>query len=266
MYHVEFIGIPGSGKSTVRRALLAELKRRGQTNCLASDEAFFLVARKKIDVAYRLVLNSLPRSLARAFAVRIANRSLLQFKAQNEFLARYGEALRIFLSSESFRALSLADREIVLGGFLSAGSMYQVIADGAPEDAAVFFDERFVQKSMMFISDSGYARDSAQLVAEYLRNVPVADFVVYVRVDPASCLKRMRSRPTGLTLRLSTKEDAAVARFVSEASVHIETVAKALSEAPGTTLIEVNNEDSLDETISRLAQMLPQASGLGRVR
>lgn len=262
--HVEFIGIPGSGKSTVRRALLAELKKQGHCNFMASDEAFLLVARERIDKAYRVVLNSLPKKIAKGFAVKMLNRSLMQFDAQNAFLASYGEAFRIFLSSESFRELSTKDREIVIGGFLSAASMYQVIAEGMTDDATVLFDERFVQKSMMFVSTGSSVRESAECITNYLRNVPIADFTVYVRVDPENCIKRMKKRPTGLTLRLSTKEDAAVARFIKDAAAHMELIVNALRGDRRTTLIEVNNEEALDDAVSKLAGMLPREIGSRR--
>lgn len=258
--HIEFAGIPGSGKSTLRKALLEALKRQGRSNCFGSEDAFIIVAREKMDRAYRMVLRSLPSKYARWFSVKIANRSLMQFDAQNAFLARYGEALRIFLSSESFKGLNVREREIVIDAFMSAGSLYQVISQGMPRDAAVFFDESFVQKTMMFVGSSG--RESTERVSGYLRHVPVADYVIYVKADPASCVKRMKSRPRGLTMRLSGKDDAAISRFIEEAAAHMEAVMKVLRGDPRTRVVEVANDAPLAETVSRLAGMLPREIGI----
>ena len=77
----------------------------------------------------------------------------MQFQSQNRFLAKNGKSFESFLSSIEYDKLSVDDRETVISGYMQAGSVYECITNGCfSENTVVFFDEGFVQKSLMFNS------------------------------------------------------------------------------------------------------------------
>ncbi len=90
---VEFIGLPGVGKSTLRQDLLNHLQREDKKRYLSIEEAFLQISRLHIDNIYRRPLNYLPHYLALRLSNKLMNRSLMQFEAQNRFLADKGKAL-----------------------------------------------------------------------------------------------------------------------------------------------------------------------------
>lgn len=258
MLHVEFIGIPGAGKSTIRSTLLKELKRDNRQRYLGAEEAFLLVARRRIDKVYRVILNFLPDDMGVKFIKRILNRSRMQFEAQNDFLAHYGEALKILFASQEFKTLSYDDRKIVISGFLEIVSIYQAISEDIDDSTVVLFDEGFVQKSMMFISHKEYCYRKNDNALEYLRHIPLPDLTVYIKTNPVSSNKRMMIRSKGLTKRLNKVDCDAVAQFLVNAEAHLEDVVALLNKEGKTTVLEIINDNSLDEIVKKLVTLLPQ--------
>ena len=97
MFRVEFIGLPGSGKSYLRKMLVRRLQLVDNKKYVTSEEAFFEVSRRKMDKVYRHAINILPVYFAMKLIHKLINRSLMQFDAQNSFLAKWGMVLEIFL-------------------------------------------------------------------------------------------------------------------------------------------------------------------------
>lgn len=256
MFSVELIGIPGAGKSTLSNALLKELRKNNKQQFMDAEDAFVCVARRRFNKVYRTILNCLPCDLEVKFIRKIVSHSHMQVESQNEFLARHGEALKAFLASPEFQEMTYDDRKIVIGSFLSVGSLYQAISVCIDNSTAVFFDEGLIQKSMMFVAHTDHPRGYDN-VFEYLSHIPLPDLVVYLKANPASCKERMKTRSKGLTKRLAKADGDAVTRFLIKADAHMEDVVALLIKEGKTTLLEVNNNVSVGETLKILMSLLP---------
>ena len=244
---VEFIGLPGAGKSTLRRNLLYHLQREDKKQYLSTEEAFLQVSRSHIDNIYRRALNILPHRLALRASNRLMNRSLMQFEAQNRFLAEYGKALEAFFTSNVYLNMSPKDRKLVIGSFLEMGSLWQCIKESLNNEAIVFFEEGFVQKSFLFVDQSTGSMIENEKLCSYLENIPIPDVVIYITANIETCHRRMIGRPEGLTERLKEADKNKITSFLTNAQNHLEFVAEWLSDNYGEIIIEVNGEKGLEE-------------------
>lgn len=249
---VEFIGLPGVGKSTLRRDLLRQLHRIDKNRYLSSEEAFLQVSKMHIDTIYRRPLNYLPNSLALKLSGKLMNRSLMQFEAQNTFLADKGGALEAFFASNAYRNMSLKDRKVVISSFLETGSLWQCIDGKLPEKVAILFEEGFVQKSFMFVDYSNDSLIEGDKLCRYIENIPLPDLVIYVRADIKTCQSRMMARPEGLTERLKSADAQKITNFLTTANNHLKFVTTWFGDNCGEKLIEVNNEQEFGEVVSKI--------------
>ncbi len=252
MFHVEFVGVPGSGKSTIRDALIERLQKVDANQFLKIEDAFFLVSKEKTDKIYRWMINLLPLSLGYKVVDKLFNRTLMQFEAQNRFLAKYGKGLNAFLSSRAYDQLDATDRSNVLTAFIETGSLYEMTQGEIDSNTAVFFEEGLVQKSFMFISHLRKREENNLPLHAYLQHIPLPDVIINVKADFAVCYNRMKERPKGLTKRLKNSNEDVILNFLKRSDAHLIEVTNWLAHHSNTLIIEVLNVEDLDDVINDL--------------
>lgn len=241
--HIEFIGLPGAGKTTLRRKLLSSLHRDGDVRCISSEEAFLQVSKENIDRILRYPLKFLPHSAALAFAKKLANRSIMQFEAQNQFLANHGAAPDAFLSSDTYGHMSNLDRQRVIGSFLSMASLWQCTNVLSMKEKVIFFEEGLVQKSFMFVDHSQSGTNEKDKILCYLENIPRSDLVIYVSASMQTSWDRMQSRPDGLTDRLKHADDETIRYFLEVSLAHLDIVTEWLTDNRRENFVVMNSEN-----------------------
>ena len=243
---IEFIALPGAGKSTIQKLLIKQLQNSNNPQWLTANEAFYHAARKNIDIHLRLFLKLTPPSFALKLVEKINNRSQWQQEAQCTFLANYGKALSFFLNSQAYHYSSLADRQKVILAFLHVGSQLQCMQEHDFIDKNIIFDEGLVQKSIMFIpaNNGKNEHNDSHNIDGYLKNIPKPDALIFIKSSITTSLQRMRSRPTGLTERLQSKDEKEILSFLSRSMNHLENAASLLKDE--VQIITINN-DSLPE-------------------
>ena len=250
--HVEFIGLPGSGKTTSRRRLVSGFTCAGESRYFSSEHAYLDVAKNKIDPVFRLPLKILPRKQAIDLCMRLSHRSVRQEEAKTEFLANYGAALCAFMGSETCREMSEVDRNRVIGSFLVSGAFWQFINVPQMSDKVVLFEEGLVQKSFMFVDRVQSRATDQSRVFEYLENIPRPDLVVYVRASIDEAAQRMMSRPEGLTDRLKQADEATIRKFLESAQAHLDLISSWLAEHRPGVLVELENYDGAPDALDRV--------------
>jgi hypothetical protein len=253
---VEFIGLPGAGKSHIRKNLLKVLKRRNKQGFIAAEEAFLEASKSSIDPVYRVILGSLPRNFGLRFCEKIINRSYMQYDAQNRFLAKWGRSFEIFLSSPVFDKVTMEDREIRISAFLNAGGIYECISNIGTGNKVTVFDELFLQKSFIFVSQLVGSSPEELGLYRYLENTPISDIVIHVKADINTCYERMLSRERGVIklLRGSGKED--ILGFLKRGEIHICSLIQWLGKRKDIVLLEISSENELDGAITKLADKM----------
>jgi deoxyadenosine/deoxycytidine kinase len=224
---------------------------------MTSEEAFLYVSKRKMDIVYRILLNILPHSIGLKLLNKLMGRSLMQFQSQSRFLARHAKSIESFISSAEFDDLSIEDRAIVIGGFIMAGSTYECMANGnIPDNSVVFFDEGFLQKSLMFTSQiTNKSADRCELHS-YLDSIPLPDLIVYIKADIATCYERMVARPKGLTGRLESSDKHSIMKFLNTIDDHLQNVIIWLQKNKNVDLIEIENDRLLESVMSNLEQRI----------
>ena len=252
-FNVEFIGLPGAGKSHIKRNLVAALKLTDKERYITAEEAFLQVSKTKIDRIYRFILRILPRSIGLKFSEKLINRSYMQYDAQNRFLARWGKSFEIFLSSPVFDKMTIDDREIRISVFLNRGAIFECINGSIPGNRVVFFDELFVQKSFIFVSHLINCNTKESVLYSYLEHIPLPDMVIHVKADINTCYDRMLSRERGVIriLKGSGKED--ILDFLKIADEHMNSIVHWLKNRRNIILLEIDNENELvDKSVKDL--------------
>lgn len=246
--HIEFIGLPGAGKSTIRTGLLNQLSRSSKEKYLSVDQALLHVAKENIDGIYRYPLQILPNHFSLMLLNKINNRSIMHYNAQNEYLALYGGSLQAYLASSAYQSMSEKDRSLVIGFFLEAASIKQCLSNHLSSDHTVIFDESLLQKSFMFVNHKENLTSSTDVI-NYLEYIPIADIAIVIDTDIEVCLQRIRERPRGLTSRLKKLDENEISQFFAASSTHIKTVQQWLLGNTATKVIEIDNHDSPSQAI-----------------
>jgi len=255
---VEFFGLPGVGKTTLRRVVLNDLKRVSVDKYLPSEEALLRISRKKIDKVFRLPLNILPHSYALKLSRKLRNRSRMQFDAQSKFLAEKGKALESFLSSSTYEGMSTEDRRVVIKSFLSVGALWECVHGNLPESCIVIFAAGFIQNSFMFVDHANDSQRDRDRLYAYLENVPLPDLVVFLTTDLSVCHKRMLGRASGLTTRLNRCDEEGVVRFLKAAQAHMQLVVEWLSKNHSDRLLEVRSDQGMAEAGRIITERIQQ--------
>jgi hypothetical protein len=249
MFRVEFIGLPGAGKSHIRENLVKGLKLADNERYITTEKAFIQASKTKIDRLYHFLIKCLPDNIGLKVANRLIDRSAVRFEAQNKFLARWGKAFETFLSSPGFDNMSIGDREIVISGFLGTGIIFERINGSLPENTVIFFEEGFVQKSFMFISHLIDYDENKSSLFSYLEYIPLPDLIIYVRADINTCYERMLYRQKGVTERLKGANREAILDFLKIADNHLKTVISWLKNKKNIHLMEIDNEDASETKV-----------------
>ncbi len=254
MISVQFVGLPGAGKTTIRNKLIQSLQRTEGRRCLSIEEAFLHASRKNMDRMYRPFLNIMPIRMATQLSNKLINRSQMQFEAQNAFLAKHGKALDAFLSSAIYGDMSMEDRTLVISAFLEAGALYESIQGQFSDHTVVLFEEGLIQKSLMFVSHRGGQEPYLPYLHAYLEHLPAPDLVVYIQADVETCYDRMTRRPAGLTRRLEEADKTSIMNFLVLADRHLRDVMAWLQDHAYPCLVATNHESQIRDALLYLEE------------
>lgn len=238
---VEFLGLPGSGKTTVMNQLFADPAQR--VSYLPEQAALLMVARRKLDRALRIPLNLLPHGLALKVCPRIWWKCRQRSECQIRFLAKHGAALGAFTSSGIHDAMSTADRFRVIDNFLDAAATREFLDDAQLADRSVLFGEGLVQKSFMFVDHSDVAVESADVV-RYLEKIPLPDLVIHLRVPTSVSYERLTGRASGLTQRLKGSDAPTIRRFLDKATHHLDLLSGWFARNHPDRMLTIDNQES----------------------
>ena len=239
--NMEFIGLPGSGKSSIRKVLLESLRTRNDYRYISIEEAFYYSAKRVIDKPYRILLNSLPSVLSVKISKYLLNRSLYQHLSECRYLAKYGLSLSSYIESDVFSKMSYRDRELVICGLLQTGSVWEFTQEKITLDQCIVFEEGFVQKSIMFIDTSVDVSDYKNNLNIYLDNIPLPDYLIYVKVPRDICISRMKGRESGVTRRLKDVPISKMEGFLGRIDEHLRYVVHYLAKHKKVKTIELEN-------------------------
>lgn len=243
--YIEFLGLPGSGKSTIQKQALDKLQADSSRMYFSAEEAFYRASLRNIDNIYKRPLSLLPAGIGEKFAAKLIKRTYMQSDAENRFLAKHGKALSAFFASDIYAQMKEEDRSLVIGSFMEAGSIRECVKDIAAK-GTVIFEEGLVQKSLMFVDHQTTTNPDTKNITDYLLNIPKPDLLVFIEVNIDDCHQRMLSRTDGLTTRLKKADAKTILSFLQRINSHLYEVSDWLKKNHHPIVHIENNNDPME--------------------
>jgi len=221
---VEFLGVPGSGKTTLAAALVAA---RADAHSL-EDSVRIAIARTGSDRVTRLAARLTRRSSGRLFSAAYA-RSSDRLSALVRFATLHPEALQSVLAAQSARADRDRDPDVVLGWVINLMARYQLATEPGISGWLVI-DEGFAQRALALFA-AGWSTDDEPELLAYLESVPRPDVLVLVDLPAEVAVGRLGGR--GWSERLTQADDRTRRGFLDAAGVVAARVADVAAGAGG---------------------------------
>lgn len=254
MRHIDWVGLPGSGKSTLRRSTLRWADEITPT--LSTNEVVTLyLGRHSSDPVWRKMGRVIPSSLVSRFAQPAFVRSTDHFTGIRDFMQRHPDLIEVVLASTRRRSAFEPQADKILGWWLHLAAIHSV-AHRLPGDPFVLFDEGFTNRA---ISLFGYRFGDAdeQDLARYLHAIPRPSAVVHMATPVETCVERMQD----WSVRFEGFPIAERMAFMNSAQRCLERILGHLNEM-GVPVCVVENSGELDRSEGELrAQLVPVFQG-----
>ena len=243
---VELLGVPGSGKSTLSSALVADL-----SNAVDLEQGVLraMRARGEDDIARfvaRIARSSDNRLWKRAYA-----RSTDRFSALTRFIGGHPNLLEAVLAAQRLRSDRDRDQGVVLGWVLNLMARYQVATESGGMGWLVV-DEGFCQRGVALFG-FGYHEEDRDLLGAYLEAIPIPDVLIVIDTPLEDCRRRLEER--GWSERLDGLGVEERNRFLTDSSTVVEAVA-AIAGASGARLIRVDGTAPTPDSYASIAATL----------
>ena len=243
---VEFIGAPGSGKTTFMPYFRDFLIEQGY-----SANAF-------LDAARPFARKTIPGRLANAiFPGKLGKFVLWQifyvFTMMNrdKFAHKHQELIDTVLPYQANRPISTADKKHVLRWFIHLTGCYEFFNKYIEAREAVLFDEGFVHRVVQLFASENEEIDY-EAIREYLKLIPRPDLVVFVNAPEKVSQNRVFSR--GVWERFREKDEHDTVLFLHRAWEIVNFSVEYLREMDW-NIVEIQNDS---HEISSVQDSIPQ--------
>ena len=191
---IEFIGLPGSGKTTLQEALIRSL-REHDVNAISFERAQDLAIQQEVLVAR----NSRTRNALRKFffdLVRSHMGSLFKYStgqilAYQRFVFTHPRLLESFPQNSNHLQPPGQKR---LDWIFDLFSGYQSAKQFLHEDTVLVMDEGFCHKTIALWGLFHNQSLAQSQITEYLARSPLPHLLVVVQIDKESCVQRVEER------------------------------------------------------------------------
>jgi deoxyadenosine/deoxycytidine kinase len=245
---VEFMGLPGSGKTTLSKKLVALLEQEG-IKALDNDKAVLVCCRRSISgqKSAKNLLNAcmlhLNSWLGTGSVYHIPN---IQILAHQEFLLENQELVDLVLQNLNRGSIDDYVKLRIMNSVFQDFSSHQLFKKHLGDDEVVVVDEGFCQRATSIwgrIENGEYARSEME---HYFDLVPLPDVAMVVEPDVETCERRLSERSRVLLLRNMNHEER-IAKL-NEIGDLIKEVSLAL-ERKGVPLLTINNSGDISASI-----------------
>lgn len=243
---VEFIGIPGAGKTTLMPTVLAHLSAAGLSP-LDLNAAVIAAARRSLrDGALGPMLRFAPDRVARHLIARSHER----FLSLSDALASQPALGIAVIESVQNRSVSAPDADQALRWLLDTLWKRELCRRGNGEGWLVI-DEGFSHRSITLFGYR-YGDDERDFAAlqRYMEAIPLPSLVVKVNAEPLLCFER-----AGVPPRFRSLDEEEQRRYLDAAANCAEDAVKLLA-GRGVALTEIDNNGSIEDSRAELIEQI----------
>jgi hypothetical protein len=243
MQTIEFLGIPGSGKTTVVSGVHSGLVGSG-------SKAFTLAGSVSLGmrqgVGDRLVdplMTHLPERLLHRYSESGFIRSNALLVSLIDFMAAYPRAVSAFLEGQARRADFELSTDLVIRWFLQLVARYQLASSNLGEDDVLLLDEGFCQRVVTGFAHRFSEADHEDVTA-YLAAAPRPALLVRLALSTDLAAERLAGRGEPEVTKRLWGTDTDPSRFLADTA---ECVAYAVgaARAAGWEVLEVDGSADL---------------------
>ena len=254
MRHIDWLGLPGSGKSTLHRATLRwadEITPTLSTNGVVTQ----YLKHHSSDPVWKTMGRVVPAGLLGRFAQPAFLRSPDHFTSIRDFMLRYPDLVEVVLASSRRRSGFEPRADMILGWWLHLAAVY-VAAGELPGDPVVLFDEGFTNRAISLFGYRFGDVDEPDL-DRYVHSIPRPSAVVYLATPVETCIERIDD----WSVRFADFPAEERVAFMHSAQRCLERVVDHLN-GMSVAVCVVKNEGDVDEALRDLrGQLTPVLRG-----
>jgi thymidylate kinase len=238
MRSVEFLGIPGSGKTTLASSVHSDIGASG-TRAFTLAGAVSLGMKKGVgDRLIDPVMTHLPDRLLDRYSESGFIRSNALLVSLIDFMAAYPRAVSAFLEGQARRSDFELSSDLVIRWFLQLVARYQLAASAMSRDDLLLLDEGFAQRAITGFAHRFSEADHNDL-SSYLAASPRPDLLIHLAVGTDLAAERLAGRGEPEATKRLWGTDTDPARFLADTARCADYVVEAARSA-GWEVLEVD--------------------------
>ncbi len=246
---IEFLGVPGAGKSSLVPVVTGELQRAG-VNAVEIAEATYAALRDGMqDRLIGPVFRNMPRSLGSSLSKHLVARSQDRMLAMRGFLLDHPETAIAILEALSDRKDVDPRQDLALGWILELLWSYQLATSQGGSGSLLVLDEGFANRAVTLFGYRFSEEDEPRL-RQYIESIPKPDLVIVVAGDTEVCAARASNR-----IRFAHLGYSELVRFTREAATCVDVTSRLLAEH-GVDVRTVQNESLLSVASSEVRRII----------
>ncbi|MCA9401431.1 MAG: AAA family ATPase [Candidatus Omnitrophica bacterium] len=246
---IEFLGIPGSGKSTAARALLQIAKENGLP-VYSLDSGLLKVFLGFRAFAYTTVLLNEENKLKAAKKIF----HHFYYPRYEKLFTRHFQSLGTHLHVKETPGSDQQHKRKLAEWFLNFGARYMFLQQYLNQDSSLIISEGFVNRTAGLFND-GHSMDNQTVLRLLNDTLGVEHRFVSIQSDEELCYQRLEKR--GFTYRLKGRTESDIRSFLHLTAGQCALLADYFH-TQGNTMIFVKNNTGVDCLKEELSLRLPE--------
>jgi thymidylate kinase len=247
LFHIEFMGIPGSGKTTLMKNVNSFLNNHGFKSMAFKNASNIALDRSVNGKYYKLIKVVLPSYISK----NLFNKKIHQHNLFLRFVTLNPHLVSLVLNSYVERKLSHYEIHHEVKFIYELFSKFQACIDYLDSNEGVIVDEGFTYEPIRFLSPGKVFGED--YIENYLDHIPMPNLVIRLTADHDLCYERIFNRPSGPPRDFDEREKKDVIRLFELCDSYINVIASKLEIRNVTVLnIDTNTDYRVSDEFSEI--------------
>lgn len=235
---IEFIGTPGSGKTTFLPVLYAHLEATGLKPYSVLDAARIFASRT---IPGKLVQQVAPESLKKPLLWQVFY--LFNKIYRVKFRFRHSKLVQEVHKAQASRPNQQdIKNQRILHWFNYLIGSYEFLTQYQKSNEVLIFDEGFVHRVVQF-NASDIEEPNFDKVKKYIDLIPSPNIIFFINTSPEKCETRVLKR--GVWRFFDNKSASQISKFITNSAILVDMTVDYLRDL-GWNVIEINNDQDLE--------------------